>query len=198
MKKTFFSITLLAAVAIALGACRKEPGAEEQNNKRESAPQETSASQYWDVVVQLVAGSDITDDYKGKTFEPVIGVADPSDPQARIIATNSRAAAAKSFANLIGVNNIDENTVSYSWSNEEVGKLTYTARSNTAWAEVKVEIPSVPHLSKIIYRSVEQSGDNGSFSYAAYYRFGDVISRLNSDTVREYWVCVRPAFGPEG
>ena len=199
MKKTFFSITLLAAVAIALGACRKEPGAEEQNNKRESAPQEASAPRYWDVVGQLVAGSDITDDYKGKTFEPVIGVEDPSDPQARIVATNSRAAAAKSFANLIGVNNIDENTVSYSWSNEEIGTLTYTRLDGTtAWADVKVEIPSVPHLSKIIYRSAEQSGDNGSFEGSAYYRFGDVISRPIANGLEEYWVCVRPAFSPEG
>ncbi|MBR4897162.1 MAG: hypothetical protein IKZ48_00010, partial [Prevotella sp.] len=77
------------------------------------------------------------------------------------------------------------------------------------WATVDVSIKAVPHLQKIIYR-VGGEGDNGSFEGRAYYRFGDVVSRqvtATSDTtktkdrrgtVTEYWICVRPAFGPEG
>ena len=187
----------ILVAAAALFSCEKGPGPEEQKAQQEQEKTEKT-EQFWDVVGQLVAASDITPDYKGKTFEPVIGVADASDPQARIVPTNSAAAAARSFANLVGVDSIDENTPSYTWSNPEVGTLTYTKMSGTAWAEVKVDIPSVPHLSKLIYRSAEQGDTNASFKGSAYYRFGDVISRLNSDNETEYWVCVRPAFSPEG
>ena len=199
MKKIVLHIVLLATVAVVMGACQKGPGPEEQQAQQEQEKTE-KADQFWDVVGQLVAASDIGQDYKdkGKSFEPVIGVADASDPQARIVATNSAAAAARSFANLVGVESIDENTPSYTWTNPEVGTLTYTKMNGTAWAEVEVKIPSVPHLSKIIYRSAEQGDTNASFAGSAYYRFGDVISRTNSDDKTEYWVCVRPAFNPEG
>lgn len=195
MKKTLLHIALLAAVAVVMGACEKGLSPEEQKAIEEEQ-KEQSTTQFWDVVGQLVAASDITPDYKGKTFEPVIGVADPSNPQSRIVATNTAAAAARSFANLVGVDSIDENTPTYTWNNPEIGTLTYTKISGTAWAEVKVEIPSVPHLSKIIYRSAEQGDTNASFAGSAYYRFGDVI--CVGHPVPEYWVCVRPAFNPEG
>ena len=197
MRKIVLHIVLLATVAVVMGACQKGPGPEEQQAQQEQEKTE-KADQFWDVVGQLVAASDFTTDYKGKTFEPVIGIADASDPQARIVPTNSAAAAARSFANLVGVDTIDENTPTYTWSNPEIGTLTYTKVSDAAWAEVEVKIPSVPHLSKIIYRSAQQGDTNASFAGSAYYRFGDVISRTNSDDKTEYWVCVRPAFDPEG
>ena len=200
--KTVCKYLFLAALVCATGlfalSCKKETlSPEEQAKKEQEQAQKTE--QFWDVVGQLVAASDIGQDYKGKTFEPVIGIADASDPQARIVKSNSAAAAAQSFADLVNVESINEGTSSYTWTNEEVGTLTYTKMDgSTSWAEVKVDIPSIPHLSKIIYRSVEQSGENGSFSYAAYYRFGDVVKRTNTSGIEEYWVCVRPAFGPEG
>ena len=131
----------ILVAAAALSSCEKGPGPEEQQAQQEQEKSEKT-EQFWDVVGQLVAGSDITPDYKGKTFEPVIGVADASDPQARIVPTNSAAAAARSFANLVGVDSIDENTPSYTWTNPEVGTLTYTKMSGTAWAEVKVTFPN--------------------------------------------------------
>ncbi len=197
MKKNLF-IVMLSAVVLVIGACQKGLTPEEQQAIQEQEKAEKT-EQFWDVVGQLVAASDVTEDYKGKTFEPMIGIADASDSQARIVKSNSAAAAARSFADLVNVYTITEQTPTYIWSNPEVGTLTYTKTDGTSsWAEVKVEIPSIPHLSKIIYRSVEQSGNNGSFSYAAYYRFGDVVKRNNADGKEEYWVCVRPAFGPEG
>ncbi len=198
MKKSILHIILLSGVALVIGACQKGLTPEEQKAIQEQEKAEKT-EQFWDVVGQLVAASDVTEDYKGKTFEPMIGIADASDSQARIVKSNSAAAAARSFADLVNVYTITEQTPSYIWRNPEVGTLTYTKTDGTSsWAEVKVEIPSIPHLSKIIYRSVEQSGNNGSFSYAAYYRFGDVVKRNNDDGKEEYWVCVRPAFGPEG
>ena len=200
--KTVCKYLFLAALVCATGlfalSCKKETLSPEEQAKQEQEKAEKT-EQFWDVVGQLVAASDIGQDYKGKTFEPVIGIADASDPQARIVKSNSAAAAAQSFANLVGVDTIDEDTPTYTWSNSEVGTLTYTKTDGTSsWAEVTVKIPTIPHLSKIIYRSVEQSGENGSFSHAAYYRFGDVVKRTNDGGIEEYWVCVRPAFGPEG
>ena len=198
--KYLFLAVLVCATGLFALSCKKETlSPEEQAKKEQEQAQKTE--QFWDVVGQLVAASDIGQDYKDKdkTFEPVIGIADASNPQARIVKSNSAAAAAQSFADLVNVSTINEQTPSYTWSNPEVGTLTYTKTDgSTSWAEVEVDIPSIPHLSKIIYRSVEQSGENGSFSHAAYYRFGDVVKRTNDDHIDEYWVCVRPAFGPEG
>ena len=201
--KKFFKYLSLAALACTIGlfaaSCNRDKLSPEEQQAQEEQEKAEKTEQFWDVVGQLVAASDYTPDYKGKTFEPVIGIEDPSNSNARIVKSNSAAAAARSFGDLVGDDSINENTATYNWTNEEVGTLTYTKLDGTtAWAEVKVEIPSIPHLSKIIYRSVEQSGDNGSFSYAAYYRFGDVVKRNNDDGKEEYWVCVRPAFGPEG
>ena len=41
-------------------------------------------------------------------------------------------------------------------------------------------------------------GLNKDFNGTAYYRFGDVIRKKNSDGNWDYWICVRPAFGKEG
>jgi len=78
-----------------------------------------------------------------------------------------------------------------------VGTLTYT-RGGTAseWATVDVSIKQLPSLRKIIYRQGGE-GTNTSFVGKAYYRFGDVVSRTLDNGKVEYWICVRPAFGPE-
>ncbi len=201
MKKRFEYFLLVALVcvtALFAGSCKKDTLTPEEQKAKEEQERAEKTDQFWDVVGQLVAASDYTTDYKGKTFEPVIGIPDESDAQTRIVLSNSAAAAAKSFAGLVSVDTIDENTAAYTWKQEEVGTLTYTKKSGTAWAEVNVAIPAIPHLSKIIYRSAQQADGNGSFEGSAYYRFGDVVSLVNKSGIKEYWVCVRPAFGPEG
>ena len=200
--KKFLKNFSLAALAFAIGlfaaSCNKDKMSPEEQKAQEEKEIAEKTEQFWDVVGQLVAASDYTPDYKGKTFEPVIGIPDESDAQTRIVLSNSAAAAAKSFAGLVSVDTIDENTAAYTWDNPEIGTLTYTKKSGTAWTEVNVAIPAIPHLSKIIYRSAQQADGNGSFEGSAYYRFGDVVSLDNKSGIKEYWVCVRPAFGPEG
>lgn len=176
---------------------------DDDDEKSEAQQQQEAAEQqqqFWDVVGQLVAAGDYTPDYEGKQFEPVIGEQDATNPMVRVVATNSAQAAAERFASLVGASDIDENTQSFEWKADEVGTMSYRkVTDGTAWAEVEVNIPSVPRLQKIVYRSVEQGYENGSFNGSAYYRFGDVVSRVRpEDNVTEYWVCVRPAFGPEG
>ena len=139
--KTVCKYLFLAALVCATGlfalSCKKETLSPEEQAKQEQEKAEKT-EQFWDVVGQLVAASDYTPDYKGKTFEPVIGIEDPSNSNARIVKSNSAAAAARSFGDLVNAS-ITESTPNYSWTQEEVGTLTYTKLDGTtAWAEVKV------------------------------------------------------------
>ena len=164
---------------------------------------------FWNVVGKLVGTDQMTPDYKGKTFTPTIGSPDNGDPSVRIVAVNNLLAAVTRYNTLTGAS-IDVNTASNTWSNPAIGSLTWNkGDGTTCWGTVDVSIPAVPSLQKIIYRSPEQGDTNGSVgdNGSAYYRFGDVIARTRpADTkggttfpaITEYWVCVRPAFGPEG
>ena len=189
-----YRILLIAAALLAV-SCSKEY-MEEQEAKKEAAQKE-KVSNYWSVVGKLVSAEDRTDDYAGKTFEPVIGIEDPSDPQTRIVSTNDLESARERFANLIGVE-VSKIGSSYTYKDSEVGTLVYTEGGGNSLATVEVNIKEIPHLSKIRYATPEQKGENGKFDGAAYYRFGDVISIQAKDGRKEYWLCVRPAFGKEG
>jgi len=198
--KKYLNPWLMAALVCGLGLCVascNDDVSDEQKKAEEEAALEEKASNFWGIVGQLVSMNDYTEDFAGKTFEPIIGNEDPGDPQTRIVPTNTMEAAAASYGYLVGDRNITESTTSHEWSDPEVGTLTYRkVTDGTAWAEVTVDIPAVPHLTKIIYRSAEQGNTNGGVTNGgrAYYRFGDVISRTNADGKLEYWVCVRPAF----
>ena len=215
MKRNIFSFTLMAAIVCGLGmsivSCEDDDKlSSEEKKAQEEQKAVEKATAFWDVVSQLVSIDDVTDDYKDKTFEPTYGMPDPTNDVTRIVNTNDMKSAAQRFANLVGVTDIDENTSSYKWSDPEIGSMTYTRGGTAAnWATVDVDIKQIPHLQKIIYREGGE-GDNGKFSGKAYYRFGDVVSRQvtvnydqkknndNRGTITEYWICVRPAFGPEG
>ena len=193
MKK---SIVLALLATFALFSCSRDISPDEQ--KRQIIQKNR---QFWDIVGKLVDIDQITPDYEGKTFTPVIGEPADDDPTTRIVAVNSLIGAVNRYNNLTG-ESIDENTASHSFSLKDVGSLNYRkVTDNSAWAIVDVSIPAVPTLSRIIYRSPEQGDTNGSVgdNGSAYYRFGDVIKRTRAeDDNIEYWICVRPAFGPEG
>ena len=198
MNRKIMNLWLMAALVCGLSmsvtSCKDDddnPGGEPETEE-----QAATVSKFWSVVGQLVSSDDYTVDYEDKTFEPVYGIADASNETTRIVETNDMRTAASCFADLVGAA-IDENTPSYTYSDPEVGTLTYT-RGGTAedWATVDVSIKQVPRLRKIIYR-VGGEGTNASFREKAWYRFGDVVSRQNQDGQTEYWICVRPAFGPE-
>ena len=193
MKRSIFTILF---AAFALLSCSRIDSSEEQ--KRQSVEKNR---QFWDIVGKLVDLDSITPDYEGKTFTPAIGEPSDDDPTTRIVAVNSLIAAVNRYNNLTG-EKVDENTTSHDFSLKDVGSLNYRkVTDNTAWAIVDVNIPAIPTLSRIIYRSPEQGDTNGSVgdNGSAYYRFGDVIKRTRAeDDNIEYWICVRPAFGPEG
>ena len=203
--KKILNLWLMAALLCGLGLSVTSCKDDDDNNGSGEAQTEEQAEQalkFWSVVGQLVSSDDYTADYADKTFEPVYGIADATNETTRIVETNDMATAASYFADLINVGDgsavtIDENTPSYTYSDPEVGTLTYT-RGGTAneWATVDVNIKQVPRLRKIVYR-VGGEGTNTAFAGKAWYRFGDVVSRQNKDGQTEYWICVHPAFGPE-
>ena len=165
-KNKFLHMMLTAALVFGLGMSVTSCKDDDDNGKTKEQKQEEAqekASKFWDVVANLVSIDDVTDDYEGKTFEPTIGIADSSDPLTRIVATNNMKTAAQRFADLVGAKGIDENTPTYTWSDPDIGTMTYTRGGTAAeWATVDVSIKAVPHLQKIIYR-VGGEGDNGSF-----------------------------------
>jgi hypothetical protein len=173
------------------------------SDNQQADAQQARAEKYWAIVSQLVDVDDYTDDYEGKTFEPVYGV-EGSEVGTRYVYTNDAATAAARFADLVEQEGIDETTEKYTFDDPDVGTLIYTKGSGRFLATVDVDIKQIPSLKKIVYMPGAYA--NGSFQGSAYYRFGDVVKRPvvaygennAEEQVDEYWICVRPSFGPEG
>jgi hypothetical protein len=172
------------------------PSEKEQQQAAEA--QQAKAQKFWAVASHLVDVDDYTDDYADKTFEPTYGVSQGNDGT-RYVYTNTAATAAERFGDLVDCDDIDEDTPSYTYDDPDVGTLVYTKGSGRFLATVDVSIKQIPNLKKIVY--VPGAYANGSFRGRAYYRFGDVVSRevngYGGEKVIEYWICVRPSFGPE-
>jgi len=203
-----FKSLLMAAAVVVLGmgmvSCVDKadnsvtPSDNPQEQQAQDA-QQAKAEKFWAVVSHLVDVDDYTPDYADKTFEPTYGVAQGNDGT-RYVYTNTAAAAAERFADLVERDDIDENTQTYTYDDPDVGKLVYTKGTGRNLATVDVDIKQIPTLKKIVY--VPGAYANGSFRGRAYYRFGDVVKRpvqdYNGNNVDEYWICVRPSFGLEG
>ena len=200
---------LMAALVVGLGttvtSCKDDDDDNENLSEKMSAEDaaKEKADKFWSVVGQLINSQEICDDYQGKTFEATIGQADETNPTVRIVATNDMETAAERFGNLIGIDDFDENTASYTWSDPDVGSLTYTKTNGGAsLATVKVDIKQVPGLQQIVYKTPDQMGTNANFTGTPYYRFGDVVCRKRgagfNEILNEYWICVRPCVGIEG
>ena len=200
MKKTTnWMLTALLAMGLSMGfiACSDD----DDDNSNGGVP--TNEAEYkeaglgWDIITQLTAERTAPEGWESMTFEPTIGKASEADPYTRVVATNDVAAAAERFSGLVGLPDlISETTTSFTYNQEGMGKLTYQMGSvgGQYLAQVDVDLKQVPHLKKILYQTPEQMGNNSYFDGTAYYRFGDVVM----DKDGYYWICVRPAFGPEG
>ena len=207
MKQLFQKMLMAAAVVVlglGMGSCADNidnsttPSEKEQQEQQAQDAKQAKAQKFWAVVGQLVDVDDYTDDYEDKTFESTYGVSQGTDGT-RYVFTNTAAAAAARFADLVECDDIDETTETYTYDDPDVGTLVYTKGTGRELATVEVRVKQIPTLKKIVY--VPGSYANGNFQGRAYYRFGDVVKRTvtgypNGD-VTEYWICVRPSFGPE-
>ena len=199
MKKTTFLVLCVAILSqLTITSCSDKELTEEerrQQQEQQADDQFLLASDFWHVVGQLSTAEVLPDDWQTKTFEPGIGL--PSDKSAttRIVLTNQAEAAAESFENLTGADVTNVN--SYTWK-RDFGTLTYEQlHDGTGWAVVEVDIKQMPGLKRIVYCTPEQQGLNANVAGTPYYRFGDVVKKKNANREWEYWVCVRPCFGPE-
>ena len=212
MKKHFYFLLMAALVcslSLSVTSCKDDD--KDNNGGQSEEQQEQQALEQQDLdnariaVLDHLADIDEVDmanidSVLSLKFDANIGVAESEGSATRIVNINTMEAAAERFANMVGAE-IDENTTSYTWKDDKMGTMTYTkVTDGTAWATVEVNIKQVPQLQKIIFRSPDQGDENAAFKGRAYYRFGDVVRRKVKEsfkTVDEYWVCVRPAFGPE-
>jgi hypothetical protein len=192
---------MVVVIGLGMGSCVDNIDNSTTPSEKEQQAEEArqaKAQKFWAVASQLVDLDDYTEDYEGKTFESTYGV-EGAEAGTRYVFTNDLATAAARFADLVEQKGIDENTETYTYDDPDVGTLVYTKGSGRILATVDVSIKQIPSLKKIVY--VPGAYANGSFRGRAYYRFGDVVSRevngYGGEKVIEYWICVRPSFGPE-
>lgn len=195
---------LMAAMtaSLSLTSCKDDDKDQSNNGGNEKSEEQYEQELLgWNVITQLTGQTIAPDGWESMTFDPTIGTAKEGDPYTRIVATNDMETAASRFSALIGQPSlINETTVGYNYNLEGVGSLVYQRGSENSeyLAQVTVDVKQTPRLKKILYMTPEQMGNNGNFTGSAYYRFGDVVSKKNSDGLTEYWICVRPAIGQEG
>ncbi len=201
MKKKVFLLALLTlGLTQGFVSCSDDDDKEltSEQKEQQAIDQLSVTTQYWNVVGQLAGSDSYTEDYQGKTFAPIIGEATNSNEAVRTIITGDLETAAARFCGLVGISSegFDANK-EYVWTNENVGTLTYKPTGGTSLATVDVDIKQMPGLSQLVYKTSDQAGNNSEFTGTAYYRFGDIVKKVENGHT-DYWICVRPAFGPEG
>lgn len=139
-------------------------------------------------------------DFEGQTYEPAIGeVRDKANPLERSIFVNDASESEERFRELVNGNAFIRETSDgciIDLSNldcredgrkQNFGTLTFHRggdSNNSGYADVN--IPCIPHLERISYKTEAQWGDNAGFRSPCTY--GDVYIGEGV-----YWICVREA-----
>ena len=191
-KHLWLVVLLLCGLSMGVTSCSDDKNnssngeqADEQGDKDMA-----DAAVFWGVVGQLT-DTPMPDNWQNATYEPSIGEPDGTNSAVRIVNCADEESAAASISDLLGTS-ITTATQSYTYENDLVGTLTYRKTGGSSLATVDVSIQQMPGLSQIVYKTPEQIGENASFKGTAYYRFGDVVKKLNKDGEYDYWICVRP------
>ena len=192
-------VALVCSLCMSIASCKDDDKDEKEDPNSGQTDEQADkdmadAATFWGVVGQLT-DTPMPDDWRNATYQPAIGEPDGTNSAIRIVNCADAETAAARAADLLG-GNITESTQDYTYQNDLVGTLTYHKTGGASLATVDVSIKQMPGLSQIIYKTPEQIGDNASFKGTAYYRFGDVVKKLNKDGEYDYWICVRPCFGP--
>ena len=192
---------VVCGLSLSVASCKDDDDdpSEEQQRQEQQVVDDRDAA--WEVLSQLTDPTTAGDDWTKQTFVPTIGEASEDNPLVRVVFTNTLENAAQRFANLVGLETMDSTTATHTYENPQLGTLVYQ-RSNdgVSLARVAVNIKCMPQLQEIVFRNPNQSDNNGmfgpKFEGRAYYRFGDVVKK-HVKGVDEFWLCVRPSFGPE-
>ena len=186
-------VALVCGLSMSVTSCKDDDKNDNQNGGQSDNTADkdmADAALFWSVVGQLT-DTPMPDDWQNATYEPSIGEPDGTNSAVRIVNCADEESAAASASDLLGTS-ITTATQSYTYENDLVGKLTYRKTGGSSLATVDVSIQQMPGLSQIVYKTPEQIGENASFKGTAYYRFGDVVKKLNKDGEYDYWICVRP------
>ena len=195
-KSTLFVLCVASLSQLTLVSCNDDDLDNEVKEEQKMHEQTVLENDLISVLSKLTDVNDLPDDWENQTYTANIGSPSEQSEATRLVATNDATTAALRFEDMTGVD--VSNLNAYTWT-RDFGSLTYTKTTDgTSWATVDVDIKQLPGLKRIVYCSPDQMGLNGNFVGNAYYRFGDVISKKNSDGDLDYWICVRPAFGVEG
>ncbi len=195
-RQTLFLSLLTLGLTLGVTSCSDDDKLTDEQKEEQAYEQQLVESKSQNVLSQLTS-DDLGDDWMNGTYTPTIGQAENGNEGVRVVSTGDAETAAQRFCDLVGLDAATFNAAAdYTFTDERIGSLTWHPASGSALATVDADIKQMPTLSKILYKTPEQMGANGTFNGTAYYRFGDVVRKLNSDgTGYDYWVCVRPAFG---
>ena len=198
--KLWLTALLVCILGGCLSSCKDDGKESSEQEKEQQAEQDLDqAAEFWSVVGQLTDDV-MPEDWRNATYEPTIGEPDGANASVRIVSCPDAESAAAHFADLVGLTlggSFAASNSDYTYTSPVVGTLRYQLTGGQSLAVVDVDIKQMPGLSQIVYKSPEQLQENGSFNGTAYYRFGDVVSKYNADGQMDYWICVRPCFGPE-
>ena len=186
-------VALVCGLSMSVTSCSdddKNNSSSGEQNDNQADKDMADAAVFWSVVGQLT-DTPMPDNWQNATYEPAIGEPDVTNSAVRIVNCADEESAAASVSDLLGTS-ITTATQDYTYQNDLVGTLTYRKTGGSSIATVDVSIKQMPGLSQIIYKTPEQIGENASFKGTAYYRFGDVVKKLNKDGEYDYWICVRP------
>ena len=186
-------VALVCGLSMSVTSCSdddKNNSSSGEQNDNQADKDMADAAVFWSVVGQLT-DTPMPDNWQNATYDPAIGEPDVTNSAVRIVNCADEESAAASVSDLLGIS-ITTATQDYTYQNDLVGTLTYRKTGGASLATIDVSIQQMPGLSQIVYKTPEQIGENASFKGTAYYRFGDVVKKLNKDGEYDYWICVRP------
>ncbi len=201
--KRLLNIALMAAtvccLSLAVTSCKDDDNSNNGGNNSGQADGATDAAdRFWAVAANLVSPFDVTDDYADKTFEPTIGEPTDGNTTVRVVVTADEETAAANFSAIVDAN-LTAGATTYTYHDDAVGTLTYNKSADgKSLATVDVSIKQIPGLQRIVYKTPDQMGENAVHDGVPYYSFGDIVSRTRTDGVKEYWICIHPAFTKQG
>ena len=204
MNKRIFNWMLMVALTMGFGTIVTSCSDDDDDEKDSRSAEEIAADPYnkeseagnalYRLVSQLSVCDSLPDDWKTATFEPRLGkVLDQSQPRVRTIAVNDAAEAVARYNSLTG-KDLPATTQSDTYKVNGVGSLTLNVGAAGTIATIDVDVKQMPKLAQLRLVSVADMGENGTFRGVPYYSFGDVV--MDKDDC--YWICVRPAYSPNG
>lgn len=200
MKKLSLS---LFVILLSVLSCQKQPsGTDDSESDGWTEEDELLAIQY-DAAALLLSdllGEEITpemiDDLKSQKPEPQYGTPyDDSAPYDRVVTVDDAEEAEDLFCALGGWRDdvLEETQEGYiiDFSAIGVGTLEFFRQgdgSNVGYATV--DMPCIPHLQRLTFKTKAQIGDNASSGFVSPARYGDVYLHEN-----RYYICVKESTG---